>query len=202
MPWNTYCSRKAALSQKQSIISVMMFVMPVSYIARRRMLYANFLMSDRLVRDFLAGDRSSRNVSSSTWWSRFSIDQCILFMVPSSSAVRIRSEISAVHWISFPIPSSAEGAGTLLEPFSKNSSFVGVTSFPWLSFSMGILICLIRPMLWTCLHSFCVFVKFDVSLHIWQTLYSFLSRFFSIRLVSSYFSRYLTHYVSKTSYIK
>ena len=34
-------------------------------------------------------------------------------MFPSSSAVRIRSEISAVHWTSFPIPSSADGAGIL-----------------------------------------------------------------------------------------
>ena len=38
----------------------------VSYIARRKILYAYFLMRDRLFRDFLAGDRSSLNVSSST----------------------------------------------------------------------------------------------------------------------------------------
>ena len=49
-----------------SIISVMTVVKPVPYNARRRMLYANFLMSDRVFRDFLAGDRSSLNVSSST----------------------------------------------------------------------------------------------------------------------------------------
>ncbi len=49
-----------------SIISVMTVVKPVPYTARRRMLYANFLMSDRVFRDFLAGDRSSLNVSSST----------------------------------------------------------------------------------------------------------------------------------------
>ena len=96
IPLSTNCSRKTALSQKQSIISVIIFVMPVSCIARRRMLYAYFLMSDRLFRDFLAGERSSLNVSSNTWWSRFSIDQCILFMPPSSSAVRIRSDISVV----------------------------------------------------------------------------------------------------------
>ena len=54
MPLNTYCSRKSALSQKQSIISVIIFVIPVSCIARRRMLYAYFLMSARLFRDFLA----------------------------------------------------------------------------------------------------------------------------------------------------
>ena len=107
MPLNTYCSRKSALSQKQSIISVIIFVIPVSCIARRRMLYAYFLMSARLFRDFLAGERSSLNVLSNTWWSRFSIDQCILFMMPSSSAVRIRSDISAVHGISFPAPSPA-----------------------------------------------------------------------------------------------
>ena len=59
MPLNTYCSRKSALSQKQSIISVIIFVIPVSCIARRRMLYAYFLMSARLFRDFLAGERSS-----------------------------------------------------------------------------------------------------------------------------------------------
>lgn len=64
MPLNTYCSRKSALSQKQSIISVIIFVIPVSCIARRRMLYAYFLMSARLFRDFLAGERSSLNVLS------------------------------------------------------------------------------------------------------------------------------------------
>ena len=66
MPLNIYCSRKAALSQKQSIISVIMLVFSVASIARRRILYAYFLISARLFRDFFAGERSSLNVSSST----------------------------------------------------------------------------------------------------------------------------------------
>lgn len=48
IPWNTYRSRKLASSQKQSIISVIIFVSPVSFIARRRILYAYFLMRARL----------------------------------------------------------------------------------------------------------------------------------------------------------
>ena len=88
-----------------------MFVMPASSIDRRRILYAYFLINARLFRDFFAGERSSLNVSSNTWWSRFSIDQCILLMLPSFSAVRVRSDIIAVHWMSFPVPSAGERSG-------------------------------------------------------------------------------------------
>lgn len=92
-----------------------------------------------------------------------------------------------VHWISFPTPSSAEGAGILLDPLRKKLSIVGVISFPRLSFTWYSY--LLDPVNAPNMQPFFLtLLRFEASLHIWHVLYSCLSRFFSTQLISSYFS--------------
>ena len=79
-------------SANRSIISVKGKLESSFITAILRILYANFLINERLFFDFFAGERSSLKVSSRTWWRLFSILQWFRFRLPMSIAFISMSE--------------------------------------------------------------------------------------------------------------
>ena len=165
MHLKTYFSRSCESSAKRSIISVMSNLSDDSNIASRSRLYAYFLIRASIFREVLAGERSSRKLSSRTWCNSFSTAQCFHFIFPIVWASNSISDIIPMHCISFPAPSVLTGIGFLLLPAFRNSTFDGVMSFPLLSLTVSILTWHVCPIVLMNGHSSCVLVSMDGSVH-------------------------------------
>ena len=159
----TYLPSSSLSSLRRSIISLMGDRLPVWIWTRRRTFSANFRISARLFLDPLAGDLSSRKVSSRTWCRRFSTLQWFRLHHPIFSALISLSDMIPTTWISVLSPSPFRGAGCLTDPSRKNCSLEGVISFPSSSFTIRILICSAQPTLFRNGHCFSVFNTKDAS---------------------------------------